>query len=372
MRSRRSVLSAILMGGLAGPLSALAQTRANNGAPVVRARFGSGPTTIAVLVPPKGGLFDRATDCLLAGIRAAHAVDGTDVSVQVIETQDEPIALGETLARLKEQGVAMAIGPITRNGANGLLTLGEPPVPTLALNLPEGDIPPGSQAVYLNLATESEARQVAALAFAQALPKAASRRPRAVTLVADARVALRSAVAFSDEWVSLGGELIDPIEFEGQRPPRDLRARFGATAPDVAFAAMTAEQARTLRRDLGKDMALWSTSMASIGANPISRLAELDGMRLLEMPWNVQPEHPVVKAHRKAPSSYTIELQRLYAVGIDGYRSARQLLIEPKAFELDGVTGRLRFDRSQAARIDRTSVPVVYRGGRVIADRSIA
>jgi hypothetical protein len=36
------------------------------------------------------------------------------------------------------------------------------------------------------------------------------------------------------------------------------------------------------------------------------------------------------------------------------------------------VTGRLRFDRSQAARIDRTSVPVVYRGGKVIADRSIA
>lgn len=372
MRSRRSVLSAILVGGLAGPLSALAQTRANNGAPVVRTRFGNGPTTIAVLVPPKGGLFDRATDCLLAGIRAAHAVDGAEVSVQAVETQDEPLALGETLKNLKEQGVAMAIGPITRNGANALFTLGDPALPTLALNLPEGDIPPGSQAVYLNLATESEARQVAALAFAQALPIAASRRPRAVTLVADARVALRSAVAFSEEWLSLGGELIDPVEFEGARAPRDLRARFGTTMPDVAFAAMTAEQARTLRRDLGKSVALWSTSMASIGANPITRLPDLDGMRLVDMPWNVQPEHAAVKGHRKAPSSYTIELQRLYAIGIDAYRSARQLLADPKAFELDGVTGGLRFDRAQASRIDRTSVPVVYRNGRVVADATVS
>jgi hypothetical protein len=367
MRSRRSVLSAIVAGGLSGPLSALAQARANTAAAGVRARFGTGDTVIAVLVPPKGGLFDRATECLLAGIRAAHALDGEGVRVIALETEDDPQSLSQQFARLKQDGVSTVIGPITRNGATALFTLGEVPLPTIALNLPEGDLPLRSQALYLNLATESEARQVAALAFAQVLPGSVSRRPRAMAVVADSRVALRSAVAFSDEWASLGGELIDPVEFEGPRPPRDLRAQFGKTPPDVAFAAMTADQARTLRRDLGREVALWSTSMASIGANPVTRINDLDGMRLIDMPWNLLPEHAAVKAHRKAPSAYTIELQRLYAVGIDSYRCARQLGSGTESFELDGVTGRLRLDRAVAPRIERTSVPAVYRGGKVVA-----
>lgn len=355
-----------MAGGLSGPLSALAQVRANAGAPAVRARFGSGDTLIAVLVPPKGGLFDRATECMLAGIRAAHAVDGNGVRVMAIETEDDPQALSQQYERLKAEGASQVIGPITRNGATALLTLGDAPLPTVALNLPEGDLTPGSRALYLNLATESEARQVAALAFAQGLALATGRRQRAVALVADSRVALRSAMAFSEEWASLGGELLDPVEFEGPRPPRDLRTLFGKTQPDVAFAAMTAEQARTLRRDLGRGVALWSTSMASIGANPLTVMNDLDGMRLLDMPWILHPDQPALKTWRKAPGSYTVELQRLYAVGIDAYRCARQLASNPEAFELDGVTGRLRLDRAVAPRIDRVSVPAVYRGGKVM------
>jgi len=57
-------------------------------------------------------------------------------------------------------------------------------------------------------------------------------------------------------------------------------------------------------------------------------------------------------------------------VGIDAYRCARQLASSPEAFELDGVTGRLRLDRAVAPRIDRISVPAVYRGGKVIPQPS--
>jgi outer membrane PBP1 activator LpoA protein len=82
------------------------------------------------------------------------------------------------------------------------------------------------------------------------------------------------------------------------------------------------------------------------------------------MPWHVEPEHPAVMAYPKAPAHYSVEMQRLYALGIDAFRVARQMNAGGASFELDGVTGRLRYDSQGPARIDRVSVAAQYRGGR--------
>jgi hypothetical protein len=84
MPSRRRLISAILLGSLGPSLSALTASSANaakktpaDAAPVKAAaapyptRFGSGPTTIALLVPPRdGGPFDRVANGVVAGVRA--------------------------------------------------------------------------------------------------------------------------------------------------------------------------------------------------------------------------------------------------------------------------------------------------------------
>jgi len=353
---------------LLSPFSASGQTAANTtpAKPTSRARFGTGPTPFAVLLPPRGGSFDRAAECVLAGIKAAHSIDGAEVSVEAFESLEDPAGLAATLTSLRERGVKFVIGPLTRNGANSVRTLDSVEVPTLVLNLPEGDLPAraGSRAVYFGLAIETESRQAAAQAFAQGLALDGGRKPRAVMIVADNRLAVRSAVAFTEEWQSLGGELSDPIEFAGDRPPRDLRARLGTPAPDVAFLAMTPEQARGVRRELAPQMLAWGTSQVSIGNSRSLRLPELEGLRVLEMPWHVEPEHPAVMAYPKAPAHYSVEMQRLYALGIDAFRVARQMNAGGASFELDGVTGRLRYDSQGLARIDRVSVAAQYRGGR--------
>lgn len=350
------------------PLSARAQATANANKAITT--FGKGDTRVVVLVPPKGGPFDRATACLIAGIKAAHSVDGSNIIVETVPLEDAPDKLAAALEGFKSRGVAFVIGPMTRNGANALQTLGDAPLPTLALNLPDTDPPAGSRALFFGLAIESEARQAAGQAFAQALAVGAGRKPRAAALVADSRLALRSAVAFSEEWLSLGGELLEPVEFSGTRMPRDLRTRYGSEPPDVVFMAMTAEQARLIRREFGKNVTLWSTSLASVGNARANRMPELDGLRVLDMPWHTQPDHPAVMAYPKAPSAYTAEMQRLYALGIDAFRVARQMMSGEGSFDLDGVTGRLRFDRALAPRIERTSVPAEYRGGRPVALRA--
>jgi len=56
---------------------------------------------------------------------------------------------------------------------------------------------------------------------------------------------------------------------------------------------------------------------------------------------------------------------RLYALGIDAYRIASAWMKGERRFDIDGVTGRLRIDRSQSLRVDRSPVLATYRGGEL-------
>jgi len=373
MRSRRlfvaSCVGAAVSGSIAAPLSALAQATANpapDGSPP-RQRIGKGTPTVALLLPRQDGPYARAATSLMAGVAAAHARDGAGLVVEAIEVDDQADELALVFAELRERNFVLAIGPVTRNGATALVELGSVGMPTLALNLPEGDAPVPARVTFMGLATEPESRQAATQAYAQSLERAGSRRPRAVAIVVASPLARRSLQAFRETWISLGGELREVIEFAGPRPPRDLRARLGTPPPDVAFLAMGAEQARVLRSALGDKTAVWSTSLASIGNTAQLRLPELDGMRLLEMPWQVEPDHPAVLSYAKAPAGFNVEMQRLYALGIDAFRVGRQLLGGGAAFELDGVTGRLRYDPQASPRIERQAVLAEYRNGVPVA-----
>jgi outer membrane PBP1 activator LpoA protein len=385
MRSRRALVRAVLSSTVLAPtvlapLWALAQGRANDPAPAPepappgdpseprpRIRFGTGETLVVLLIPRQDGPFARAAASLLAGVKAAHARDGAGITVEAIEIDDQADLLAATFAEFHERRVALVLGPVTRNGATALLELATVDVPTLALNLPERDRPVSAKLAFFGLATESEARQVARQAFEQVQPRVGSRRPRAIAVTVASPLARRSAIAFRTAWLELGGEMRDLVEFAGPRPSRDLRTRLAQPVPDVAFLAMGAEQARVLKTALGAQTAVWSTSLASIGNTALLRLPELDGMRVLEMPWQVEPDNPAVMAYPRPPEGFNVEMHRLYALGIDAFRIGRQLVAGDTAFELDGVTGRLRFDRAAAPRVERLAVPAEYRTGAPVA-----
>jgi outer membrane PBP1 activator LpoA protein len=346
-------------------LSALAQARANlepAGEPA-RVRVGKGDAQVALLLPRQDGPFGRASASLLAGVLAAHARDGAGIVVEAIEIDDQADQIALTFGELRDRDFSLVLGPVTRNGANALVELGSLGIRTVLLNQPDTEAPLPSRLTILSLATEAESAQAASQAFGQALPGAGARRPRAVAIAVASPLARRSAQAFRQSWLSLGGEMRETIEFAGPRPSRDLRTRVGTPAPDVVFLAMGAEQARVLRSALGAQTAVWSTSLASIGNTAQLRLPELDGMRILEMPWQVEPDNPAVMAYPKAPAGFNVEMQRLYALGIDAFRVGRQLLAGGQSFELDGVTGRLRYDPLASPRVDRLAVPSEYRNG---------
>jgi len=101
------------------------------------------------------------------------------------------------------------------------------------------------------------------------------------------------------------------------------------------------------------------------------RLADLDGIRLLDIPWQLQADHPAVMVYPRlvvdADQQRSADLERLYALGIDAYRVARDIANGQTRFELDGVTGRLRvrFD-TEPPRFERIAEQAIYRDGGVV------
>ena len=311
---------------------------------------------IALLSPPRGGPFDRAVDCVAAGVQAALAVDGQPARFALYEVGDSADALAQALDDLRSRQAVLALGPLTRDGVNALAGLRKVPLPVLALNQADTDPAPGSAVWMLSLAIEAESRLTARQAFELARARLKDRVPRAVVVGTDTRLAERSAQAFAEAWEAQGGSLLEPMGFETPRPPPDLSARIQRARPDVVFLALRAEQARLLRREPGP--AWWGHSLLALTQAP-----ELDGLRLLEMPWLAEPQHPAVMAYPRPSADYTTDMQRLYALGIDAWRVARHRLESGREFELDGVTGRLRLTAAMTGRIERLPRAVEYRNG---------
>lgn len=83
----------------------------------------------------------------------------------------------------------------------------------------------------------------------------------------------------------------------------------------------------------------------------------------------MQRDHPQVMVYpqpeQPAERRLTADMERLYALGIDAFRVAREVALRPNApFTLDGVTGRLavRFENEQSV-FERTEQAATYQQG---------
>ncbi|MBN9462903.1 MAG: penicillin-binding protein activator [Burkholderiales bacterium] len=380
--ARRHALRALLAAvpGAVPALSALAQT--DTSAPDAEGRgtasaerqvVGNGPIGFALLVPPANGAFRRAAQALIAGVRAAHARDGGSVSLEIIEIDEDPITLLALYDELRSRGFSLVIGPLTRDAVVMVAQAGAPAVFTLALNQPD-DVALPPNMIGFGLPIEADARQVASIAWEEATVANASRRPRAAVVQDTTRLGRRSAAAFSARWRELGGDVFDPVDI-GTPTLARARAVLPRQSVDVCFVAAGPDAARAVHIALGPDVPVYGTSTLNAGTLQIPgadgsagqlRTSGLDGVRLVDMPWRVQPDNAAVMAYPK-PADMHPELQKLYALGIDAFRLGRQLIVERTQADLDGVTGRLRLSgRGGQATIERSGVLAEYREGLLV------
>jgi outer membrane PBP1 activator LpoA protein len=309
---------------------------------------------IALLLPLNSPAFGRAAEAVKQGFMAAAAVEAGKLPIKVYPSSDQTDDIVSAYGRATQAGARIVVGPLTKNGVTALAASRQVSVPTLALNLPEsgGEIP--AQLYLLGLAADLEARQIARAAFAEGHKTAA-------VIASGNSLAKRMQLAFAEEWSQLGGKLVSQLNFNGSNPEAIQNALQKHPA-DMLFLAMGGE-ARLLRPYLNLDTPMYATSQIYAGKNNPAKYHDLNGIRFIDMPWLLQPDHLAVMAYPRPQAPLNADLERLYALGIDAWRLALLLKTAPidAPLNLDGVTGRLSLGTTH--QIDREGVLAVFRDG---------
>lgn len=363
--------------GLCAP--ALANTTANDAAApdVAAGPAVAGKTRIALLLPSLSENFGAAAQAVRAGFMAAHEREPEGVEVTLVESADgAQNAL--TAYEAAQAHNDIVVGPLARADVATVARGGKVIKPTLALTQPEspadGDtvLPPRMLAVGFSI--EDEARQLAAWAGA------GRKQGKAFVIANGGAWQRRAARAFAAQWQEQGLEA-QPVEiatsgrYLSAAGLGQLKKRLQDEKPALIFIGLDASQAQQVLLTLGQGQQAYGTSQlnplnASDWRNAEKR-PEMNGVRLVDIPWLLQPDHPAAMIYPRqvtpADGRANPDLERLYALGIDAYRIAREIAAQRSDFELDGVTGRLTISAGAGNyRFRRIAQPAAYQDGAVM------
>jgi uncharacterized protein len=308
---------------------------------------------IGLLLPLNAPDFARAAEAVRLGCQAALVFADKRQMLQVLRTDARPESILAEYQTAVQRGAAVIVGPLTRSGVSALAAAGSVSVATIALNVADTDAPLPPRLYTFGLSVDAEARIVARTAFARGLREA-------VVVQASNALAKRLSRAFADEWFSLGGRISDVREFGSRADLTDLRRGLADSEAQLTFLATEADQTRTVRPYLNHQMPVFATSQINDGKTGPLINSDLNGIRFVDMPWLVQPDHAAVMVYPRL-EGFPTELQRFYALGIDSCRIASALLSGQQRVALDGVTGKISYRGGNA--LEREPVQAVFRDG---------
>jgi len=334
------------------------------------------PVRLTLLLPLGSDSLGPAANAVRAGFLAAYDMEKDGLALKVVTTGDiaEEIVSSYTNA-LPDSDIV--IGPLTRSAATAIADSGAVRLPTIALTQSDADnagasaLPPSMLA--MGLSVEDEARQAAGWMAGNKTRKAyvlntgvAWQRRAAKAFAAKAR-----SLNLDVETVELGSAYGFLAALDVDHIKKEVQAE-KSMASFAIFAALDAQQTRQLREVIGNEPAIYGTGQM----NPVplpdritaEHFPELNGVRLLDIPWQLEPDHAAVLIYPRAVvdanQKRSADLERLYALGIDAFRVALQIARRQPQFEIDGVTGRLRvaMDKS-GAHFERIEPFAIYRDG---------
>ena len=294
---------------------------------------------IALLLPANSAAFARSSEAVKNGFLAAATHARAGLPIRLYPLSDDERSAVPAYREALASGARIAVGPLTRNGVAALAASNAVTIPTLALNVPEGTgaLPPNLYA--LSLSVEGEARQVARLAAQEG-------RANAVTVFSETPLSRRIQQAFIQEFSRSGGRHVAAHGFTSDAVQlARIRQAVDRSGADMAFLALDFQRGRTVRPYLGA-LAPYATSHIHPGSPGLLTGMELADVRFMDMPWVLQPDHPAVMIYQQRKPQADLDLERLYALGIDAFRIVQGLL-EGQRAPLDGVTGRLTVGSDQ-------------------------
>lgn len=316
-------------------------------------------------MPSQHTIFAQAAEALRQGFFAAHKASGSTAGLQVIEIDDEPDQLRSALLAARDRGVRVAVGPLPRVEVNAVVEGRAAVLPLVALNFPDWEAGVPATMVAMGLSAEVEAQRVVRVALSEFVGLTRSTTPRFMVLAGASPLERRIAAAYVAA-LRAASEVPTVIDVSPETL-EDLAARFATGRYEAVFLALGARDAALVRSRIPRPLLIFATSLVnagSTGSTPGALVAnELDGVRLVDMPWLLAVDHPAVMTYPQPVEPLPVELARLYALGIDAYRVAVLWMSGRTQFELDGVTGHLRVDRARGPRVERTPMSAIYRNG---------
>jgi len=351
----------------------------------------SGTRKTALLLPLSGQLA-AAGRAVLDGFLAAHYQSGSGGSTELIVLDSASYkALATAYDTAVLQGADVVVGPLDKAAVADLGLAPRRPVPVLALNRIDGPLPPGDTAlVQFALAPEDELASLAEHAFGRGARAALLLRPSGAWGDDMART-------LRDHWAGLGGTVVSAASYTDQEDhSRAVRQVLGLDAseararavrgmlatnieftprrrldPEVIFLlARDAAEARSIKPLLTFHFAGAVPVYAPSGiysGTPDDRDRDLDGIRVMEMPWRLGHSRSLREALAAADTGGH-HYDRLNALGADAYLLQSQLprLASGAAALFRGSTGLLSLDPQ--LRIRREPFPAVFDGAALRRD----
>lgn len=295
---------------------------------------------IALLLPLKSASFGHAADAVRKGFMAAVSIAPAQLPVKVYATGESPDDILSVYLTAVQEGAKVVVGPLTRNAVSALAASKVVTVPTLSLNSPEENTTLPPMLYLFGLSIEAEARQIARIALTEG-------KRSAFIVSSGTPLATRAQQAFLDEWKKLDGEVAG--QFTLSKGKDDLLTLLDTSiksSADIIFLAADAAKARLARPYLNPVAATYATSQVFAGRGGQINNIDLNGVRFIDMPWLLEPDHTAVMVYPKPEPNGSVDLDRLYAFGIDAFRLATSLAGGEvrNGFMLDGVTGKINLN----------------------------
>ena len=305
---------------------------------------------IALLLPINSPSLGAAAEAVHQGFMTAANVLHAGLPIRVYSDFDETHSVVDTYNTAVINGAVAVVGPLTRDKIRQLADEKNLPVPTLALNIIEGQAPP--QMYFFGMAIEAEAQQVARLARKQNLQQA-------IVITTDDPLARRLQYSFEEQWTASGGSILREVDFTGDT---SVFEDITATPDSMVFFATDAEKSRLIRPYLPNNLALYATSQIFTGNSDTLLNFDFDSIHFVDMPWLIQADLPAVAAYPRANPPLSTDQERLYALGIDAYNLIQILLANQinTALPLDGVTGQVSL---KGHTFDREATPSLFAQG---------
>ena len=316
---------------------------------------------IALILPLKSEAFGNAAELARQGFLAAAGHQGNpSLPIKTYATTEQVDEILSAYQLALAAGAQVVVGPLTRDGVSALTRSGMVRVPTLALNLPDDFTALPANLFTLSLNVENEAQQAASLA-------AQGDRRKALIITTDTPLSQRMQQAFADAWQKLGGVILRQLVYTSNPEGlQTLRQAVTISGADTIFLALDARRARLVRPYLDANANIYATSQIFSGNTQGPLNFDLNGIRFVDMPWVLQSDHPAVMIYPRPNSPVIVDLERLYALGIDAYRITQDLLNARPGlgYTLDGVTGQITLNAEN--QFVRELLPAMFYQGQAV------